>query len=62
MSEKSCNQLVDILCPQVSLDELQLYQNTGGKNDPITPEMVVGAGLRFLGGEYIKKVLQIFLA
>ena len=59
MSERSFNQLVDILCPQVSLDELQSYQNTGG-NDPITPEMVVGAGLRFLGGEHVKSIADIF--
>ena len=44
MSERSFNQLVNIIQPQVSLDELQSYHNTGG-NDPITPEMVVGAGL-----------------
>ena len=44
MSERSFNLLVNILCPQVSLDELQSYCNTGG-NNPITPKMVVGTGL-----------------
>ena len=55
----SLNGLVNLLRDQVSLDEMQSYQSSGG-NDPNTPEMIVGAGLRFLGGEHIKSIADIF--
>ena len=59
MSERSFNQLVDILRPQVYADEFQSFQSTSG-NDPITPEIVVAAGLRFLGGEKPKSIADIY--
>ena len=34
-------------------------QSTGG-NSPITPEMTLAVGLRFLGGEYQKSLADIF--
>ena len=59
MSERPFDHLVDLLRPQVSYDEKQAYRSTRGK-DPISPEMVVGAGLRFLGGEHVKSIADIF--
>ena len=59
MSESSFNKLVCILTPKIGINELQSMRSTGG-NDPITPEMTVGAGLRFLGGEYVKSIADIY--
>ena len=57
MSERSFNELVNLLRPQVSYDKKQAYHSTRGK-DPIGPEMVVGAGLCFLGGDHVKSRLS----
>ena len=59
MSESSFNKLVHILWPQVSMDELQLYCNTGG-NNRINSEMFFGAGLWSLGGQHMKSIVDIF--
>ena len=59
MSQRSFNELVDLLNSDVSMNELQAFCSTS-INDPITPEMIVGAGLRFLEGEYIKIIAGIF--
>ena len=59
MTEPSFNKLVDLLRPQLIGDELQSIRSNSG-NDPITPEMIVGSGLRFLGGEHHKSIADIF--
>ena len=50
MSELSFNKSVDILRSDISVDVNQSIRSTSG-NGPITPKMIVGDGLRFLGGE-----------
>ena len=59
MSEPSFDKLVDLLRSQIKMDEKQSIRSSRG-NDPITPEMTVGAGLRYLGGEYIKSIADIY--
>ena len=59
MTEESFNTLVDILRADVTLDAKQSMRSTSG-NGPITPEMVVGIGLRFLAGEKNISLADIF--
>jgi len=59
MSEEAFDRLVGILRQQVGMDELQSMRSTGG-NDPITPEMTVAAGLRYLGGSLVKDIADIY--
>ena len=47
MTERSYNKLVELLCCNMSIDLMQSMMSFGG-NKPITPSMVVAAGLRFL--------------
>ena len=53
MSEQAFNKLVELLRPKLSVDVTQSKRSTSG-NGPITTEVIVGMGLRFLGGELIK--------
>lgn len=55
----SFEKLVDFLRPLISVDKLQSIRSTSG-NDPVKPEHIVGMGLRFLGGELIKSLEDIF--
>ena len=57
MSFEAFNQLVDIL--HIHVDELKSRQSTGG-NDPIIPRMIVAMGLRYLGGEELKSIADMF--
>lgn len=49
MTETAFNKLVDLLRPRVTLNAQKSMNSTSG-NYPIIPEIVVGIGLRFLGG------------
>lgn len=55
MSETSFNKLVGILGTKVQIDEKQSMRSTSGSL-PFSPHHVVGAGLRFLGGELPKSI------
>ncbi len=59
MTEDSFYKLVDILRPAISFDEKQSLRSTGG-NSPITPEMIVAVGLRYLAGEKKISLSDIF--
>ena len=59
MSEPSFNKLVNILRSDISVDVNQSMRSSSG-NGPITPEMIVGAGLRFLGGELHKSIADVY--
>ena len=59
MTESSFNKLVDILRQDIHINKAQSSRSTSG-NKPITAEMVVGAGLRFLGGDYQKTISDVF--
>lgn len=55
----SFNKLVSILRPLIEVDTKQSMCSTSG-NSPVSPELIVGMGLRFLGGELIKSLEDIF--
>lgn len=55
----SFNKLVETLRPFLEVDKLQSVRSTGGR-PPIAVELVVGMGLRYLGGELIKSLEDIF--
>ena len=59
MSEPSFNKLVGILRSDISVDANQSMRSSSG-NGPITAEMIVGAGLRFLGGELHKSIADMY--
>ena len=59
MTLPSFNRLVELLRPQITIDVRQSRISTRN-NDPIYPEMVVGAGLRYLGGLYAKDMEHVF--
>ena len=59
MTESTFNKLVDILREALEKNERQSIRSTGG-NDPITSEMTVAAGLRFLGGSLVKDIADLF--
>lgn len=48
---------MDIL--NITVDEKKSRQSTGG-NDPISPKMIVAMGLRYLGGEELKSMADVF--
>ena len=56
MSEKSYNELLHLLGPQLSVYVKQSMRSTSG-NTSKTPEMTVGAGLQYLGGEFFKTIV-----
>ena len=60
MKEQLFVKLPAILRPKLTIDEAQSMQSTSG-NSPITPEMTLAIGLRFLGGEYQKSLANIFV-
>ena len=51
MSKCSFNKLGDILRNDISIQVQQSMRSSSGSG-PITPDMIVGAGLRLLGGEF----------
>ena len=55
MPEPSFNKLARILRPHLQVDEKQ-SSNASRGNGPITVEMIVGVGLRALGGPLMKDV------
>lgn len=55
----SFNRLVNLLRPAITLDYVKSINSTSG-NTPIYPELIVAASLRYLGGEYIKSLEDIF--
>lgn len=59
MTLSSFNQLVDTLRPSITLDFVKSMNSTMG-NTPIYPELIVGMGLRYLGGEAVKSIEDIF--
>ena len=59
MSERSFDRLVDLLRPKLPVNIKQSMNSSSGGR-PITPEMKVAIGLRFLGGEHIKSLADIF--
>ena len=59
MSKNSFNKLVEILRNQLAIDELQSLRSSGG-SDPISPEITVAAGLRFLGGTPVTSVADVY--
>ena len=59
MTLTSFNMLVDILRNDITVDEAKSRASSSG-NDPIYPELVAGAGLRFLGGEFPKGLRDLY--
>ena len=59
MSEDSFQKLVDILKDDLSINEAQSRRCTQG-NAPITLEMVLAIGLRYMGGEHAKSLADIY--
>ena len=59
MTERSFQRLLEILGKDLPVDLKQLLNSTGG-NAPITSEMKVAIGLRFMGGEKSKSLADIF--
>ena len=59
MSEESFNKLVNLLREDITVDAMKSSNSARG-NDPIYPEMIVGSGLRFLGGEAVKSLAEIY--
>ena len=57
MTEKSFNDLVEIL--DIRVHEGLSRASTNG-NQPILPHFVVGCGLRYLGGEHCKSLVDVF--
>ena len=59
MTEHSFQRLLKILEDDLQVNLKQSLNSTGG-NAPITPEMKVAIGLRFMGGEKSKSLADIF--
>ncbi len=59
MTLPTFNKLVELLRPMVSINELK-SRNSTANDEPIYPEMIVGAGLRFLGGSFYKDIEDIY--
>ena len=55
MSPEAFDYLCDVLREEVGVDERRSRCGSGG-NDPVTPEMSVMMGLRFMGGEFKKSI------
>ena len=56
MTYESYLKLVEIL--NIKVDEQKSRNSTG--EDPISPAMIVAMGVRFIGGEKIKPIADIF--
>jgi hypothetical protein len=59
MTLPSFNSLVDLLRPWITVNAMK-SRNSTRDNEPIYPEMIVGAGLRFLGGSFHKDIEDIY--
>ena len=59
MSEFTCDNLLQILGDEIKFDEIKSSNSTSG-NGPITPKMVLYTGLRFMGGDMIKSLADVF--
>lgn len=59
MPLKSFNKLVNLLQEDITVDYKKSMNSTSG-NSPITPEIIAGCGLRYLGGEAVKSLEDIF--
>ena len=57
MNEEAFNNLVEIL--EITVQEGHSRACTNG-NQPILPQIVVGCGLRYLGGEHCKSLVDVF--
>lgn len=55
----SFQKLVNLLRDDITVDFTKSMNSTSG-NIPIFPEMIVGCGLRYLGGEHVKSIEDIF--
>ena len=58
MMLESFNKLVSILRPSLVVDKRQSSRSSCG-NEPIAVELVVGTGLRYLGGDAIKTLSAV---
>ena len=59
MTEESFNKLVNILREDVTVDGMQSLRSSA-VNRQIYPEMIVASGLRFLGGEPVKSLADLY--
>jgi hypothetical protein len=59
MTESSFNKLVDLLAPNLQVDE-EKSRNCRAGIQPIDKRIIVAAGLRWLGGEPYKSLANIF--
>lgn len=59
MTEASFNVLVDLLAPDLQVNEAKSRNSTAGVQ-PIDARLIVAAGLRFLGGESYRALRDIF--
>ena len=59
MSEDSFQKLADILKDDLSINEAQSRRCTQG-NAPITLEMVLAIGQRYMGGKHAKSLADIY--
>ena len=57
MNEKAFNNLVEVL--EITVHEGHSMACTND-NQPIVPHVVVGCGLRYLGGEHCKSLVDVF--
>ena len=59
MTPERFNKLVTILGDDLQIDEAQSMRSTGG-NDPIRPEIFLGATLRFINGGRVCDICRIY--
>ena len=59
MSEHSFNVLLEVIREDITLSFVHLSQSSSG-NDPIYPELILGMCLRFLVGDSVRVLLQLF--
>ena len=60
MSKLSCDNLLHILGNTIKFDEIKPSNSTTG-NGPITPEIVLYSGLRFMGGYMSRSLADVFV-
>jgi hypothetical protein len=59
MTEESFAVLINILCNNITVNYAQSERSTSG-NTPIYPELVCGVGIRYLGGDALKTLGDVF--
>jgi hypothetical protein len=59
MSKQAFDKLVSILSDVITVNEMKSRASTNN-NDPIRVEYIVAIGLRYLGGEYLKTIRDVF--